>query len=80
MEYDFASELGVETPFNLVANTHTDPNLHTSNAYATLQVDNRHQEEPVLTPEQAVKVLDRNFGVGGDGVSPPLLTPALCLT
>ncbi|KAL4421735.1 hypothetical protein ABPG77_002351 [Micractinium sp. CCAP 211/92] len=31
-------------------------------------VDNRHQEEPVITPEQAIKLCDRNFGIGGDGV------------
>ncbi|KAK9807611.1 hypothetical protein WJX72_004015 [[Myrmecia] bisecta] len=31
-------------------------------------VDNRHQEEPVITAEQAVKLCDRNFGIGGDGV------------
>lgn len=31
-------------------------------------VDNRHQAEPMLTPEQAVKLCDRNFGIGGDGV------------
>ncbi|PNH05213.1 Diaminopimelate epimerase, chloroplastic [Tetrabaena socialis] len=31
-------------------------------------VDNRHSSEPVVTPEQAIKICDRNFGVGGDGV------------
>lgn len=31
-------------------------------------VDNRHQSDPVLSPEQAIKVCDRNFGVGADGV------------
>ncbi|GAB4820311.1 hypothetical protein N2152v2_007357 [Parachlorella kessleri] len=31
-------------------------------------VDNRHQPEPVITPEQAAKICDRNFGIGGDGV------------
>ncbi|KAK9840622.1 hypothetical protein WJX81_004850 [Elliptochloris bilobata] len=31
-------------------------------------VDNRHQKEPVISPEQAARVCDRNFGVGGDGV------------
>mmetsp|Transcript_43680 Transcript_43680/g.111653 ORF Transcript_43680/g.111653 Transcript_43680/m.111653 type:complete len:330 (-) Transcript_43680:162-1151(-) len=31
-------------------------------------VDNRGSSEPVLTPEQAVKLCDRNFGIGGDGV------------
>lgn len=38
-------------------------------------VDNRHQAEPVISPEQAAKMCDRNFGVGGDGVIfalPPL--------
>ena len=31
-------------------------------------VDNRHSDEPVITPEQAVKLCDRNFGIGADGV------------
>lgn len=31
-------------------------------------VDNRHQVEPVITPEQAAQLCDRNFGIGGDGV------------
>ena len=31
-------------------------------------VDNRHQLSPVLTPEQAIKLCDRNFGIGADGV------------
>lgn len=31
-------------------------------------VDNRHQAEPVITPDQAAKLCDRNFGIGGDGV------------
>eukprot|EP00239_Pterosperma_sp_CCMP1384_P001277 CAMPEP_0197847610 /NCGR_PEP_ID=MMETSP1438-20131217/6586_1 /TAXON_ID=1461541 /ORGANISM="Pterosperma sp., Strain CCMP1384" /LENGTH=295 /DNA_ID=CAMNT_0043459581 /DNA_START=273 /DNA_END=1160 /DNA_ORIENTATION=- len=31
-------------------------------------VDNRSSSEPCVTPEQAVKICDRNFGVGGDGV------------
>jgi hypothetical protein len=35
---------------------------------ALCQVDNRHTSEPIITPEQAVKLCDRNFGVGGDGV------------
>jgi len=34
-----------------------------------LQVDNRHQKEPVISSEQAKSICDRNFGVGGDGVS-----------
>lgn len=33
------------------------------------QVDNRHAKDPILTPEQAAKICDRNFGIGGDGVS-----------
>jgi hypothetical protein len=39
-----------------------------------MQVDNRHSPEPILTPEQAAAVCNRNFGIGGDGVSrlPPL--------
>jgi diaminopimelate epimerase len=31
-------------------------------------IDNRHQIEPVLTPEQAGKWCDRHFGIGADGV------------
>jgi diaminopimelate epimerase len=31
-------------------------------------VDNRQSSEPVITPDQAVKLCDRNFGIGGDGV------------
>ncbi|TVQ06127.1 MAG: diaminopimelate epimerase [Leptolyngbya sp. DLM2.Bin27] len=31
-------------------------------------VDNRHQPEPVLSPEQAVIWCDRHFGIGADGV------------
>lgn len=31
-------------------------------------VDNRHSQEPVLSAEQSVRLCDRNFGVGGDGV------------
>ncbi|CAM6115521.1 unnamed protein product [Calypogeia fissa] len=33
-----------------------------------LLVDNRDSETPKITPEQAIVVCDRNFGVGGDGV------------
>lgn len=31
-------------------------------------IDNRHQVEPVLTPDQAVQWCDRHFGIGADGV------------
>jgi diaminopimelate epimerase len=31
-------------------------------------VDNRQEAEPCMSPEQAAKMCDRNFGVGGDGV------------
>lgn len=31
-------------------------------------VDNRNASEPCITPEQAAKLCDRNFGIGGDGV------------
>ncbi|NJM97832.1 MAG: diaminopimelate epimerase [Phormidesmis sp. RL_2_1] len=31
-------------------------------------VDNRASELPVVSPEQAVALCDRNFGIGGDGV------------
>ena len=33
-----------------------------------VQVDNRHDSEPVVSPEQAAQLCDRNFGIGGDGV------------
>ncbi|WOL04799.1 diaminopimelate epimerase, chloroplastic [Canna indica] len=32
-----------------------------------IMVDNRDSSEPKVTPEQAVKLCDRNFGVGADG-------------
>ncbi|CAG9465522.1 unnamed protein product [Pedinophyceae sp. YPF-701] len=31
-------------------------------------IDNRDSPEPCITPEQAAKMCDRNFGIGGDGV------------
>jgi diaminopimelate epimerase len=31
-------------------------------------IDNRHQSVPLITPEEAVKMCDRHFGIGGDGV------------
>ena len=31
-------------------------------------IDNRHSAEPIITPEQAVKMCDRHFGIGADGV------------
>jgi diaminopimelate epimerase len=31
-------------------------------------IDNRLSEEPCITPEQAVKLCDRHFGIGADGV------------
>lgn len=31
-------------------------------------IDNRHQPEPLLSPEQAVSWCDRHFGIGADGV------------
>ena len=31
-------------------------------------VDNRHSIEPVVTPERAISMCDRHFGIGGDGV------------
>ncbi|NEO58538.1 MAG: diaminopimelate epimerase [Okeania sp. SIO3B5] len=31
-------------------------------------IDNRHQSKPIVTPEQAIKLCDRNFGIGADGV------------
>lgn len=34
----------------------------------SVQVDDRRGKAPSLTPEQAARACDRNFGVGGDGV------------
>jgi diaminopimelate epimerase len=31
-------------------------------------IDNRHQSEPIITPEQAILMCDRHFGIGADGV------------
>lgn len=31
-------------------------------------IDNRHSTEPIITPEQAIEMCDRHFGIGGDGV------------
>ena len=31
-------------------------------------IDNRHQSEPLLSPEESCRLCDRNFGIGGDGV------------
>jgi diaminopimelate epimerase len=31
-------------------------------------IDNRGTDEPCLTPEDAVKLCDRHFGIGADGV------------
>ncbi|PSB12716.1 diaminopimelate epimerase [Pleurocapsa sp. CCALA 161] len=31
-------------------------------------IDNRHAAEPIITPEQAIAICDRHFGIGGDGV------------
>lgn len=31
-------------------------------------MDNRDSSEPRITPEQAVMLCDRNFGIGADGV------------
>lgn len=39
-------------------------------------VDNRDREDPSLTPEQAEKLCNRNFGIGGDGVIFALKPPS----
>lgn len=31
-------------------------------------IDNRASSEPLVTPEQAIRMCDRNFGIGADGV------------
>jgi len=31
-------------------------------------IDNRHSPDPIATPEQAVQLCDRHFGIGADGV------------
>jgi len=39
-------------------------------------VDDRDKEAPSLTPEQSVKLCNRNFGIGGDGVIFALKPPS----
>ena len=31
-------------------------------------IDNRDTPKPIITPEQAIKICDRHFGIGADGV------------
>ena len=31
-------------------------------------IDNRHSSSPIITPEQAIAMCDRHFGIGADGV------------
>jgi len=31
-------------------------------------IDNRHQSDPIVNPVQAIKLCDRHFGIGADGV------------
>ncbi len=31
-------------------------------------IDNRHSTEPIITPQQAIAMCDRHFGIGADGV------------
>ena len=31
-------------------------------------IDNRHSNEPIVTPSEAIEMCDRHFGIGGDGV------------
>lgn len=31
-------------------------------------IDNRHSEQPIITPEQAIEMCDRHFGIGADGI------------
>ncbi len=31
-------------------------------------IDNRHTSEPIITPQQAIAMCDRHFGIGADGV------------
>ncbi|MDJ0532030.1 MAG: diaminopimelate epimerase [Xenococcaceae cyanobacterium MO_207.B15] len=31
-------------------------------------IDNRHTSQPIITPEQAIAMCDRHFGIGADGV------------
>ncbi len=31
-------------------------------------IDNRHQKEPLISPEVAIEMCDRHFGIGADGV------------
>ena len=31
-------------------------------------IDNRHQQEPIISSEQAIQMCDRHFGIGADGI------------
>ncbi|MEM9275938.1 MAG: diaminopimelate epimerase, partial [Cyanobacteria bacterium P01_F01_bin.143] len=31
-------------------------------------IDNRHLAKPIITPQPAIAICDRHFGIGGDGV------------
>lgn len=46
-----------------------DSMCHSVGTFNHIQVDNRSSSEPILTPAEAVKMCDRNFGIGADGVS-----------
>lgn len=47
--------------------THDGQGARAHSAWGS-QVDNRSSPEPIITPEQAAKMCDRHFGIGGDGV------------
>lgn len=53
-----------------VETTHQPPMVATQpiTQSAPLQVDNRHAAQPIITQEEAIRLCDRNFGIGGDGV------------
>ncbi|KAL6176324.1 hypothetical protein ACLB2K_052958 [Fragaria x ananassa] len=45
-----------------------DDDAITTLCNCTGTVDNRDSSDPKVTPEQAVRLCDRNFGIGADGV------------
>lgn len=60
----FCKYHGLGNDFILVRRTYRSLSHHSVKS----QVDNRHATEPVISQEQAVRLCDRNFGIGGDGV------------
>nr|DAD27837.1 TPA_asm: hypothetical protein HUJ06_029305 [Nelumbo nucifera] len=71
-----ASSMSIETPEKISQNSFFDRKesgfLHFVKYHGLgndfIMVDNRDSLEPRVTPDKAVKLCDRNFGIGADGV------------